>query len=73
MIDTSKKEKSFWLFLVGSPVRSKKWAENCQRPDLLDKSPEQLYKYYRICGKHFDTSSTRSVSYLIKEFKILLM
>lgn len=38
------------------PERSKKWAEKCQKQDLIDKSPGQLYRYYRICGKHFETS-----------------
>nr|UIR15492.1 THAP domain containing 12a [Pagrus major] len=39
------------------PERSKKWVEKCPRQDLADKSPDQLYKYYRLCGKHFETSS----------------
>lgn len=38
------------------PERSKKWVENCQRQDLADKSPEHLFRYYRLCGKHFETS-----------------
>ncbi|TNN76913.1 repressor of the inhibitor of the protein kinase [Liparis tanakae] len=38
------------------PERSKKWAEKCQKQDLIDKSPGQLYRYYRLCGKHFETS-----------------
>lgn len=40
-----------------NPERSKKWVEQCQREDLADKSPEYLYRYYRLCGKHFETSS----------------
>nr|XP_040038616.1 THAP domain containing 12a isoform X2 [Gasterosteus aculeatus aculeatus] len=36
--------------------RSKKWVEKCQRKDLVDKSPGQLYRFYRLCGKHFETS-----------------
>ncbi|XP_041865238.1 THAP domain containing 12a [Melanotaenia boesemani] len=39
------------------PERSKKWLEKCQRKDLMDKSSEQLYKYYRLCGKHFETNA----------------
>uniref|UniRef100_A0A3Q4ASI4 THAP-type domain-containing protein n=1 Tax=Mola mola TaxID=94237 RepID=A0A3Q4ASI4_MOLML len=39
------------------PLRSKKWVEKCQRQELLDKSPEQLYKYYRLCGNHFESSA----------------
>ncbi|XP_044079202.1 THAP domain containing 12a [Siniperca chuatsi] len=38
------------------PERSKKWVEKCQRQDLIDKPPDQLYRYYRLCGKHFETS-----------------
>ncbi|XP_059208312.1 THAP domain containing 12a [Centropristis striata] len=38
------------------PERSKKWVEKCQRPDLAEKSPDQLYRYYRLCGKHFEPS-----------------
>ncbi|XP_071317665.1 THAP domain containing 12a [Trachinotus anak] len=38
------------------PERSKKWVEKCQRRDLIDKSPDQLHRYYRLCGKHFETS-----------------
>ncbi|XP_013863381.1 THAP domain containing 12a [Austrofundulus limnaeus] len=39
------------------PQRCKKWVENCQRKDLLEKPAEHLYRYYRLCGKHFDTSA----------------
>ncbi|XP_040007450.1 THAP domain containing 12a [Xiphias gladius] len=42
------------------PERSKKWVEKCQRKDLIDKSPDQLHRYYRLCGKHFETSSISS-------------
>ncbi|XP_041808314.1 THAP domain containing 12a isoform X1 [Chelmon rostratus] len=42
------------------PERSKKWVEKCQRQDLTDKSPDQLYRYYRLCGKHFEASSIHS-------------
>ncbi|KAM7398541.1 hypothetical protein PAMA_006445 [Pampus argenteus] len=42
------------------PERCKKWVEKCQRQDLIEKSPEQLYRYYRLCGKHFVTSSIDS-------------
>ncbi|XP_047464000.1 THAP domain containing 12a [Mugil cephalus] len=44
------------------PERSKKWVENCQRPDLIEKSPTQLYRYYRLCGKHFESSLIDNVS-----------
>uniref|UniRef100_A0A3P9NZD1 THAP domain containing 12a n=1 Tax=Poecilia reticulata TaxID=8081 RepID=A0A3P9NZD1_POERE len=39
------------------PNRSQKWVEQCQRDDLKEKSAEQLYKYYRLCGKHFEASA----------------
>ncbi|KAM4545577.1 THAP domain containing 12a [Odontesthes bonariensis] len=39
------------------PERSRKWVEKCQRKELVDKSPEQLCRYYRLCGKHFETSA----------------
>ncbi|XP_029303505.1 THAP domain containing 12a [Cottoperca gobio] len=42
------------------PERSKKWIEKCQRQDLIDKSPGQLYECYRLCGKHFEASSVES-------------
>ncbi|XP_023273455.1 52 kDa repressor of the inhibitor of the protein kinase-like [Seriola lalandi dorsalis] len=38
------------------PERSKKWVEKCQRRDLIDKSPDQLHRHYRLCGKHFESS-----------------
>lgn len=37
--------------------RCKQWAENCQREDLSDKPAEQLYKFERVCGKHFEPSA----------------
>ncbi|XP_047234319.1 THAP domain containing 12a [Girardinichthys multiradiatus] len=39
------------------PNRSQKWVELCQRNDLKDKPAEQLYRYYRLCGKHFEASA----------------
>ncbi|XP_014327126.1 52 kDa repressor of the inhibitor of the protein kinase-like [Xiphophorus maculatus] len=39
------------------PNRLQKWVEQCQRDDLKEKSAEQLYKYYRLCGKHFEASA----------------
>ncbi|XP_018548120.1 THAP domain containing 12a isoform X2 [Lates calcarifer] len=46
------------LMQTGSSAatKSKKWVEKCQRKDLIDKSPDQLHRYYRLCGKHFETS-----------------
>ncbi|XP_028322595.1 THAP domain containing 12a [Gouania willdenowi] len=39
------------------PGRSKTWVEKCQRQDLVDKMPEQLYRHYRLCAKHFDSAA----------------
>ncbi|XP_068187615.1 THAP domain containing 12a isoform X2 [Antennarius striatus] len=36
---------------------SKTWIEKCQRQDLQDKPPDQLFRCYRICGKHFEATS----------------
>lgn len=47
-------------FGLNPPFRSKKWVEKCQGQDLSDKSPDQLYRYYRLCGKHFEASSIQS-------------
>lgn len=38
--------------------------ENCNHKDLDDKSPEELYRYYRLCVKHFDPSSYESTDNL---------
>lgn len=37
--------------------RCKEWTEKCQREDLTDKPAEQLYKFERVCGKHFEPSA----------------
>ncbi|XP_020555685.1 52 kDa repressor of the inhibitor of the protein kinase, partial [Oryzias latipes] len=37
--------------------RSRRWVEKCQGENLIGKSPEQLYRYYRICKRHFETSA----------------
>ncbi|XP_038129607.1 52 kDa repressor of the inhibitor of the protein kinase-like [Cyprinodon tularosa] len=39
------------------PNRSQKWVEQCQRTDLKDKPAQQLFRYYRLCGKHFEASA----------------
>ncbi|XP_061595066.1 THAP domain containing 12a [Cololabis saira] len=54
----SGKSDSHMLFRFPSnPERSKKWVEKCQRNDLVDEPPEQLCRYYRLCGKHFEASA----------------
>ncbi|XP_029375476.1 THAP domain containing 12a [Echeneis naucrates] len=58
---TSSKSESHPLFrFPHDPERSKKWVEKCQRTELIDKTPEQLHKYYRVCGKHFEASMIES-------------
>lgn len=60
---TSRKSDREPLFrFPRDPIKSKQWAESCQRPDLAEKSPEQLYIYYRLCGKHFETTSMNADS-----------
>ncbi|XP_030648094.1 uncharacterized protein LOC115828279 [Chanos chanos] len=36
--------------------RCKQWLLNCRRPDLANKTPEELHSNYRLCAKHFDPS-----------------
>ncbi|XP_077360741.1 THAP domain containing 12a [Festucalex cinctus] len=58
---TSVKSDSYSLFRFPLHAeRCKTWVEKCQREDLLDKSPEHLFRYYRLCGKHFETSDDSS-------------
>ncbi|XP_066555623.1 uncharacterized protein LOC136746773 [Amia ocellicauda] len=38
------------------PVRCKQWLDNCRRPDLEQKTPEQLHKLYKLCARHFEPS-----------------
>uniref|UniRef100_A0A672YLK2 THAP domain containing 12a n=1 Tax=Sphaeramia orbicularis TaxID=375764 RepID=A0A672YLK2_9TELE len=65
---TSGKSDPQYLFrFPRDPERCKKWVEKCQRQDLADKPPDQLYRYYRLCGKHFDTSAFDSVSPVLKD------
>uniref|UniRef100_A0A1A7YGM1 Protein-kinase, interferon-inducible double stranded RNA dependent inhibitor, repressor of (P58 repressor) a n=1 Tax=Iconisemion striatum TaxID=60296 RepID=A0A1A7YGM1_9TELE len=39
------------------PQRCKTWVESCLRTELGDKAADQLYRYYRLCGKHFEASA----------------
>ena len=45
------------IALIFFLLRCKQWVDKCNHEDLNDKSPEQLYRYYRLCVKHFDPSS----------------
>uniref|UniRef100_W5MBH1 THAP-type domain-containing protein n=1 Tax=Lepisosteus oculatus TaxID=7918 RepID=W5MBH1_LEPOC len=38
------------------PVRCKQWLDKCRRPDLEQKTPEQLHKLYKLCARHFEPS-----------------
>ncbi|XP_055004926.1 THAP domain containing 12a isoform X2 [Boleophthalmus pectinirostris] len=49
--------------------RCKQWLEKCQREDLIDKPAEQLYKYERLCGKHFQQSAIDSAKPNEKDIK----
>lgn len=40
--------------------RCKIWLEKCQRQDLIDKPIEHLFRYERLCGKHFQPSALDS-------------
>ncbi|XP_077449290.1 THAP domain containing 12a [Stigmatopora argus] len=58
---TSLKSDLFSLFRFPLDAeRSKIWVEKCQRDDLKDKSPDHLFRYYRLCAKHFDNSDDSS-------------
>ncbi|KAM6907416.1 THAP domain containing 12a [Xenentodon cancila] len=52
-----KSESQLLFRFPSNPDRSKKWVERCQRPELAEKPPEQLYRLYRLCGKHFEASA----------------
>ncbi|XP_056141258.1 THAP domain containing 12a [Lampris incognitus] len=39
------------------PQRCKKWVENSRCEDLQEKSLDHLYRYCRLCVKHFDAAS----------------
>lgn len=36
--------------------RSKQWVEACDRNDLSDKTPIELFNSYRVCAMHFTDS-----------------
>ncbi|XP_057676919.1 THAP domain containing 12a [Corythoichthys intestinalis] len=58
---TSSKSDLYSLFRFPLDAeRSKIWVEKCQREDLKDKSPEHLFRYYRLCAKHFENCDDAS-------------
>lgn len=41
------------LFNYHTIYRARKWVMQCKRNDLLQKTPEELHRGYRVCGVHF--------------------
>ncbi|XP_030216793.1 uncharacterized protein si:dkey-250d21.1 isoform X2 [Gadus morhua] len=55
--DQGKTDSDVTLFSFPSdPDRCKQWLDNCHRPDLASKGPEELHKLYKLCAKHFEPS-----------------
>lgn len=46
-------KKTYCLFGF---CRSKQWVKACDRNDLLEKTPIELFNSYRVCAKHFTNS-----------------
>ncbi|XP_011498485.1 PREDICTED: uncharacterized protein LOC105362697 [Ceratosolen solmsi marchali] len=47
-------DKGFFFILCS--LRSKQWVQACERNDLLEKTPIELFNSYRVCAKHFSDS-----------------
>ncbi|KAJ8384588.1 hypothetical protein AAFF_G00200250, partial [Aldrovandia affinis] len=52
---TDQSNIAFFRFPL-DPERCKQWLDNCRRPDLEKKTPEQLHRLYKLCAKHFEPS-----------------
>uniref|UniRef100_A0A8C9RR25 Uncharacterized LOC108936243 n=1 Tax=Scleropages formosus TaxID=113540 RepID=A0A8C9RR25_SCLFO len=52
---TDESSVAFFRFPL-DPLRCKQWLDNCRRPDLEKKTPEQLHRLYKLCAKHFEPS-----------------
>ncbi|KAG7483619.1 hypothetical protein MATL_G00040370 [Megalops atlanticus] len=52
---TDQSNVAFFRFPL-DPERCKQWLDNCRRPDLETKTPEQLHRLYKLCAKHFEPS-----------------
>ena len=60
--------------VVSPLLRCKKWIENCNRIDLDDKTPDELYRQHRLCAKHFEDSVMETtVSEIILNINIKLL
>ncbi|KAJ8909817.1 hypothetical protein NQ315_003695 [Exocentrus adspersus] len=54
---TSRSTDGVALFRLHKDInRSSVWLKGCNREDLLEKTGEELYRNYRICEKHFESS-----------------
>ncbi|XP_023695975.1 uncharacterized protein [Paramormyrops kingsleyae] len=52
---TDQSSIAFFRFPL-DPDRCKQWLDNCRRPDLENKTPEQLHRLYKLCARHFEPS-----------------
>ena len=46
----------YYIFIYSPLCSCKQWLDNCHRPDLASKGPEELHKLYKLCAKHFEPS-----------------
>ncbi|OXU22215.1 hypothetical protein TSAR_000735 [Trichomalopsis sarcophagae] len=49
----SRRDKRSFFRFPKDPQRSKQWVVACDRNDLLEKTPIELFNSYRVCAKHF--------------------
>ncbi|XP_014213527.1 uncharacterized protein LOC106643068 [Copidosoma floridanum] len=49
----SRRDKRSFFRFPKDPQRSKQWVRACDRGDLLEKTPLELFNSYRVCAKHF--------------------
>ncbi|CAB0038875.1 unnamed protein product [Trichogramma brassicae] len=52
----SRRDKRSFFRFPKDPERSKQWVRACNRNDLLEKTPIELFNSYRVCAKHFTDS-----------------
>ncbi|XP_030764965.1 52 kDa repressor of the inhibitor of the protein kinase-like isoform X1 [Sitophilus oryzae] len=52
---------SFFSFPL-DPKRCSEWVKNCNRHDFRAKSPIDLHRGYRVCGKHFQPTMFAGMS-----------
>lgn len=48
----------WFIFIISLNIfyRSKQWVRACDRNDLMEKTPLELFNSYRVCAKHFTDS-----------------